>query len=69
MAWTQTQLTELEAAIVALATGAQSYTVNGRSVTRAALPELRSLRQEMRAEVGERTVFGQGRVHTDLGSA
>jgi hypothetical protein len=53
MAWTREQLAEIEAAIVALATGAQSYSIGGRTVTRASLSELRRFRAEIRAELGE----------------
>lgn len=53
MAWTRAQLAEVEAAIIALSTGAQSYSIGGRSVTKASLAELRVLRNDMRAELGD----------------
>ena len=60
MAWTSTDLTDIEAAIKALALGAQSYAVAGRSVTRANLAELKTLRKEMRSELGVRKIVARG---------
>ncbi len=60
MAWTTQNLTDLEAAILALATGAKSYAINGRSVTRENLQELRDLRKEMQTELGQRSVVARG---------
>ena len=52
VAWTQEQLEGIESAIYAIATGAASYTINGRTVTKANLQELRNLRMEMMRELG-----------------
>jgi hypothetical protein len=53
MAWTREQLSEIEAAIMALVTGAQSYSIGGRTVTKVNLADLRTLRAEIRAEIGD----------------
>lgn len=52
MAWTQDDLTNVENAIRAIATGAASYTINGRSVTKANLNDLKTFRLEIMRELG-----------------
>lgn len=49
----QQELDEVNAAISAIVRGAQSYTIGSRSVTKASLAELRSLRGDLRSEVAE----------------
>ena len=44
-------LAEVNEAIVAVTSGAQSYKVGSRSVTRANLTELKNLRAELAAEI------------------
>lgn len=62
MAWTSSDLADVEAAIKAIATGAQSYSINGRTVGKANLAELRSLRREMQAELGVSSILIVGRL-------
>lgn len=45
-------LQQVDAAILAIATGAQSYTVGSRSVTKANLAELRKLKLDLVSEIG-----------------
>ncbi len=52
MAWTQTDLDNCENAIRAISTGATSYTINGRTVTKANLVDLRAWRVEIQRELG-----------------
>ena len=56
MAWTQSDLTQLNEAIIALATGKRvvSVTVDGQTTQYAAtdLDKLKTLRDEMQAEIG-----------------
>ena len=47
----QQELDEVNAAISAIVRGAQSYTVGSRSVTKASLAELRTLRGDLQAEL------------------
>lgn len=49
----QQELAEVNAAISAIVKGAQSYTIGSRSVTKASLAELRSLRNELVGELAE----------------
>jgi len=42
------QLEEVQAAITAIMTGAQTYTINGRTLTRANLSDLDSMEQRLR---------------------
>lgn len=49
----QTELAEVNAAISAIVRGAQSYTMGSRSVTKASLAELRSLRNELTGELDQ----------------
>ena len=49
----QAELAEVSAAISAIVRGAQSYTMGSRSVTKASLAELRSLRNDLTAELEE----------------
>jgi hypothetical protein len=58
MAWTLEQMQQVESAIIALSTGAQEYTVQGRTVKKASLADLRNLLADMKAELGP---DGQGR--------
>ena len=53
MAFTSANLDTLDAAILALATGAKSYTIDGRSVTRQDLAELRKARDWIASKVSE----------------
>lgn len=50
----QKELAEVNAAISAIVTGAQSYTVGSRSLTRASLAELRRLKDDLLAELEAR---------------
>ena len=47
------ELAEVNAAISAVVSGAQSYTVGSRSLTRASLAELRRLKDDLLAELDE----------------
>jgi hypothetical protein len=47
------ELDEVNAAISAIVRGAQSYTIGSRSVTKASLAELRSLRGGLQMELTE----------------
>jgi hypothetical protein len=47
------ELDEVNAAISAIVRGAQSYTIGSRSVTKASLAELRSLRGDLQMELTE----------------
>lgn len=49
----QKELAEVNAAISAVVSGAQSYTVGSRSLTRASLAELRRLKDDLLAELDE----------------
>ena len=49
----QAELTAVNAAISAVVSGAQSYTMGSRSVTKANLAELRNLRHELTAELDQ----------------
>lgn len=49
----QAELDEVSSAIHAIVTGAQSYTIGTRSVTRADLTQLRLWRSELLGELGE----------------
>lgn len=51
-------LTEVETAITAILSGAQSYSLRGRSVTRANLAELREFRRELQEEIASDTAGG-----------
>jgi len=62
MAWTSTDLTNVENAIRAIATGATSYTINGRSVTKANLNDLKAWRLEIMRELGQAPRFYAGRL-------
>ena len=66
MAWTAADLTAVEDAIRALMTGAKSYAINGRSVTKADLGELRAFRSEIQAEQSSRRTFQPARL-SDVG--
>lgn len=59
--WTQTDLDNCENAIRAIATGAVSYTINGRTVTKANLADLKTWRMEIMRELGvtPRIIAGQ----------
>lgn len=50
MATTSELLAEVDTAIEAILQKGQSYTINGRTFTRANLGELRRFRQELRAQ-------------------
>jgi hypothetical protein len=52
MAWTNADLESCENAIRAIATGAISYTINGRTVTKANLADLKAWRVEIMREIG-----------------
>ncbi|HHI78861.1 MAG TPA: hypothetical protein ENK02_02650 [Planctomycetes bacterium] len=55
------QLEAVENAIYALTTsGAQSYTINGRAMTRADLNQLREWRRELKREIVEAASGGSG---------
>ena len=58
---TQQQLEEVQAAITALLTGAQSYTIDGRTITKANLKDLHAreevLLSRYNAESGNRPVI------------
>jgi len=62
MAWTSSDLADVETAIKAITLGAQSYSINGRTVSKANLAELRSLRREMQAELGVSSILVVGRL-------
>jgi hypothetical protein len=47
----QQELAEVNAAISAVLSGAQSYTIGSRSLTRANLAELRNMRAELLEEI------------------
>jgi hypothetical protein len=49
----QQELDEVNAAILAIVRGAQSYTIGSRSVTKASLAELRTLRGDLQSELAE----------------
>jgi len=53
MATLQEMLTEVETAISQLVTGAKSYTIAGRTVTKTDLKELRAWRSELKQEIGQ----------------
>lgn len=63
MAWTATDLTNIEDAIRAISTGAKSYSINGRTVTKADLADLRSFRAEIMRELGQNPRFVAGRLY------
>lgn len=46
-------LKTVEYAIAHIAVGGQSYTINGRQFTRANLSELKTMREDLKAEVAE----------------
>ncbi len=62
MAWTEQDLENVENAIRAIATGAVSYTINGRSVTKANLADLKNWRAEIMRELGHTPRFIAGRL-------
>lgn len=62
MAWTAADLTDVEAAIRALMTGAKAYAINGRSVTKHDLAELRAFRAEILGEQTTRLTFQSARL-------
>jgi hypothetical protein len=55
MGWTSAQVTLIENAIISLATGAKTVTINGRSWTKENMSELLKLRDAMIAEVNAAT--------------
>lgn len=61
-----TMLTEVETAIRTLVTGAKSYSISGRTVTRENLAELRAWRRDLKEEIdatsGSSPMFVRGRV-------
>ena len=67
MAWNLAQLKELEQAILEVSLGAQSYTINGRTVTKPNLEQMRALRTEMQRDLGQVQAIRPGRVNWGLG--
>lgn len=69
MAWTTTDLTDIETAIrAAMSAGYASYTVPGRSAQRYTLKELRDLRNEIKAELAAENAnsFGGMRIRKTI---
>lgn len=62
MAWTEQDLENVENAIRAIAKGAASYTINGRSVTKANLADLKAWRSEIMRELGHTPRLIAGRL-------
>lgn len=56
------QLEEVQTAITAIVTGAQSYTINGRSLTRANLKDLRADEKYLRKMADRESRGGGARV-------
>ncbi len=51
MAWTTTQLTQVEEAIIATAAGAEEVEINGKRYRKPKMSELTKLRDQMKAEL------------------
>ncbi len=49
----ETELAAVKTAISAVLTGSQSYTINGRSMTRANLKELTALKKELEWKIAD----------------
>ena len=65
MAYTSQDLTDVETAIRALVGGAVSYSINGRSVTKANLADLKRHRFDIMRELGTSSTIYAGRLRTD----
>ncbi len=62
VAWTEADLQNVEDAIRAIATGAVSYSINGRTVTKANLKDLQAFRIEIMRELGTAPRIYAGRL-------
>lgn len=61
MSETETQLTEVNAAISKILSGGQSYKIGSRSLTRADLSELYKMKKELEAQAKEESGAQLGR--------